>query len=384
MIKLKLTLFSVLLCAMMITSALADSNKGYPEFSWNTVPVALHLGKDNDFTKEEIKFIAQFPLVCFEKNQAERKYHDVVQGAYVANKAVKEINPNIKVLFYWNSLIDFGRKYKGGENFTKGKPDWILRGKDGKPLMIRDVEYVYNVTREDVREWWLNTAMDVIDNYDMDGVFIDGIHQFYVRRDFLAAIGEEGMKEVRKGAEEMVSHLGEKLMNHNAGKIVLSNNIHPTQQYGTDIPAKSNASMYEHFCWKETENADERARQIELLQLCGKQERIMMIKCWPRHYFRDNTSRKGLSNEQIIEDMKEDIVYPLACFLAGAGKYSYFCYSWGWKHNTGWLVDFPEYHKPLGEPLGDAVREGYTFTRKFKHADVWVDVQKKEGRIDWK
>ena len=55
--------------------------------------------------------------------------------------------------------------------------------------------------------------------------------------------------------------------------------------------------------------------------------------------------------------------------------------------NTGALVEFQDFKKPLGPPLGAYKRQSegkWIFTRKFKYADVWVDLEQEEGRITWK
>lgn len=43
--------------------------------------------------------------------------------------------------------------------------------------------------------------------------------------------------------------------------------------------------------------------------------------------------------------------------------------------------------KPLGPPLGAYERQSedkWIFTRKFEHAAVWVDLEKHDGRVDWR
>jgi hypothetical protein len=80
----------------------------------------------------------------------------------------------------------------------------------------------------------------------------------------------------------------------------------------------------------------------------------------------------------------EQITFPLASFLVGAGRHCYFQYTWGWDSDCGTFDRHPEFDKPLGAPKGDAVREGWTFRREFEHASVFVDVEKLKGRIDWK
>ena len=44
----------------------------------------------------------------------------------------------------------------------------------------------------------------------------------------------------------------------------------------------------------------------------------------------------------------------------------------------------PEYDQPLGAPQGPAVRSGYSYTRKFAHASVRLDIEKQVGLIVWK
>ncbi len=41
------------------------------------------------------------------------------------------------------------------------------------------------------------------------------------------------------------------------------------------------------------------------------------------------------------------------------------------------------HYKPLGPPKGPAVRDGFTYTREFQHANVWLDLTKREGRVTW-
>ena len=44
---------------------------------------------------------------------------------------------------------------------------------------------------------------------------------------------------------------------------------------------------------------------------------------------------------------------------------------------------FDEYDRPLGAPLGAAKKEGYKYTRKFKHATVSLDLKTETAEINW-
>ena len=83
---------------------------------------------------------------------------------------------------------------------------------------------------------------------------------------------------------------------------------------------------------------------------------------------------------------KERLDFYLACYLIGAQPYSYFQYGWGFQLSMGALVDYKTLRKPLGSPLGPYKRtspNGWEFTREFEHASVWVDTEKREGKIRW-
>jgi hypothetical protein len=69
----------------------------------------------------------------------------------------------------------------------------------------------------------------------------------------------------------------------------------------------------------------------------------------------------------------------LAAFLVGMGTYSYFGVGGGWDGDgpsacSTWLRRYPEYDKPLGEPLADGVQSNGVWTRSFASGThVWVN-----------
>ncbi len=89
-------------------------------------------------------------------------------------------------------------------------------------------------------------------------------------------------------------------------------------------------------------------------------------------------------HDEVLRAAKKDITFPLACFLTGAEPNCYFCYSWGWNPEDGSLDWYPELDKPLGPPKGDAVQKDWTFQREFEHASVFVDLENRTAKIDWR
>jgi hypothetical protein len=68
-----------------------------------------------------------------------------------------------------------------------------------------------------------------------------------------------------------------------------------------------------------------------------------------------------------------------------AGRHSYFEWTCTPDALQGALQDhdYEQYHKPLGQPLGPAERNGYVYTRRYDHLDVRVNIQSKEAVLRW-
>ena len=77
---------------------------------------------------------------------------------------------------------------------------------------------------------------------------------------------------------------------------------------------------------------------------------------------------------------REQITFPLACFPVAARPGSLFCDSWGYTDHHGTLESYPELERPLGE----AKQTGWSYQREFAHASVFVNLETKKARIDWK
>jgi len=53
---------------------ISTSQANYPEFSWDHIPRYMHIRKDHAYTAKEIKFIAKFPLITFEKSNGHKTH----------------------------------------------------------------------------------------------------------------------------------------------------------------------------------------------------------------------------------------------------------------------------------------------------------------------
>ncbi|MFI3331639.1 MAG: putative glycoside hydrolase [Rikenellaceae bacterium] len=380
--------FTLILCSVNLFAQ--KPTEAYPDFSWDKVSVCIHLGKStDDFTAKETKFLSRFPIVCLEKNQGLNKHGAMELGTIAAGKAIKEYNPDTKILFYFNSCIDFGEMYMTGYMLSDdANPDWAVKSLNGEYVLIRNRtnRRMYDYSNDNMREWWVSTARKWTRNKYIDGVFIDAIPKYAASTPTRKKQwGEEKFNAIYAGLHSALSELKTEL---NGEKLMIGNFLRGNEKImpdmGTHFHDYTDGGMIEHLGILTCSPKEHIAKDIELIQDAAKRKKIVVVKAWPTFNFMEMGDMKNKSQKVKETKAREDIVFPLACFLVGAGEWAYFCYSWGYEHTQGGLVDYAEYNKPLGKPLGDAVKTDWVYTREFERASVWVDLESRQAKINWR
>jgi len=370
--------------SLIISDGSLFEPKGFfPQFSWNVTPLYFMFGESKRvLIPKEVSFIAKRTgFVCIEKSHGMEMLGAAELGAKHEAAAFKKINPGIKVLFYFNSAYAWPFTTYN-KNFTL---DHIDKHPELKKFLITDPEtgilanrrhvFFFDVLNSEFRDWWVETVAKGVWESGCDGAFIDQMHGF-------AWLRKDKSEEVKKAMGDMMASLKKKL---GPDKIVLGNNA--TQEIAQTVFPSVDAIMFEHYNrgLLSKENLLEDWENMLHIAKCGK------ISVFRIGIEAEVTSQEG-KNQQIrgehLEKLsKERLEYFLACFLIGAQPYSYFQYGWGWTLSSGSLVDYPELLKPLGTPKETYKRinpEGWVFTREFEHASVWVNTEKKMGKITWR
>jgi hypothetical protein len=151
-------------------------DKKYPKFSWDKVPVAFHFGKEEGLTNDEAKLItSRSNFVVLEKGHGLPQYKNTEIGIEQDSKKLKKLNPNIKVIFYWNAFLDYSM-YKA-HNVYESHPEWWLKTLDGEFDLKNGEIKRYDLSNIEVRKWWVDTAKEEVLNGSIDGVFMDAFVQ---------------------------------------------------------------------------------------------------------------------------------------------------------------------------------------------------------------
>jgi hypothetical protein len=351
-----------------------------PAFSWQRVPVYAHLGKnEGDFTPQELEFLAKrFDFIAIEKGQAVRKCDGsggTEGGIYEAARQLKKLNPRASVLFYWNAFLDYPL-YNAAKSV---KPDWHLKTPAGQPFLVRNTVLAYDLALPAVREWWSDVAARAMRDAPLDGIFADALPQVLTSakgRQF----GKVKHRAMIAGLKEMMAATRRKL---GPGKIILANGTR-AEEFRELLDWDSlSGVMIEHFGHFGSASKEDMAADLLTIELTGRKGKVVVVKGWPGFTWLDKEMMQRPPAE-LAKLAAERLIFPLACFLVAAQPRSYFCYTWGYRHDQGALDWYPEFDKPLGPPRCDAKRDGWKFSREFERASVSVDLEERAARIDWR
>jgi hypothetical protein len=377
---------SIVLVISFHCATLAIGDSASPYFSWDTLPVYIHFGKSSgSLSDNELKFVAKVSdFVCLEKGHGRGRSSSTEKGIAVDVKRLKELNPRMKVLFYWNTFLNYPL-YDACQTVTN-HPGWIFRDKSGDPIYKTGKLEQYNLLNPEFRQWWASIAGKVVTEYECDGIFMDAVNQakrpIWMKRGW--GEGNEGM--LTKAVIDMMQ-LAKKEMGEDA--LLVYNGIRSLDPAGNTtgkeyLPHASGV-MIEHFTAFHSQGKESIAADIEAITSAARMGRTVVVKGWPDPTFNwTNKEKMRISSKVLADEARKKIIFSLACFLIAAQESCYFSYSWGWREHHGSLVDYPEFHKPLGKPKGQAKKENWVYTRSYEHASVWVDIAQRRAKIDWK
>ncbi|WP_168432903.1 putative glycoside hydrolase [Pontiella sulfatireligans] len=347
----------------------------------------MHVRKAAAFTPEEIEYLASFPLVTFEKTTGMKDAGSTEKGTWLAAKAIKTVNPRCKILYYRNILVHYAMY--GADKELADIPGAFLSDKKGNTKLVRQKVPAYDLSNSMVRKWWLRNAELTCKSKYIDGLFVDGnikvLEEGYLRRQ----VGEKKKAEVETAYHRMMKKLPETV---GRDKLVIANVIRARfDQAGLEYLDYFDGSYIEGFehAVGGMSREEYMAKGIAAVQKAARSGRIIAFTIGMGTYAdTDMDDENHEVDRKAFASVQDRFTYSLALFLICAEKQSYFMFSdgYGVDRSRGklWMKDLPEYSRPLGAPKDPAVRSGYSYQRKFEHADVSIDIKNETANINWK
>jgi len=377
-------LFPLLLSLLCGQSSTKHTNTThYPNFSWDTVPVYLHFGKKKrTLNKQELEFVAKTSnFIGLEKMHGIGSKGSTESGTAFDIRRLKRLNPDLKALFYWNSFLDYG-KYEAQEEFLK-HPDWLFTANDGSPILKKDYLRQYNILNPEFRTWWASIAKKAVTDYHCDGIFMDAVLQPQRAQWLRNGWGMDAAPKLTEAMQDMMTQAKQEMGEQ--GLLVYNgyrSQDNKDEYLGLEYLPFADGTNLEHLAVFNSQSKESITEDILNLSDAGKAGKIVIVKGWPGPDFNwTNGAKMREPAEKLKQEAIDNMDFPLACFLIAAQEHSYFCYSWGYREEHGSLVDYPQFHYPLGKPLGDFTRNGWEFSREFEHLSVKVNVETQEAEI---
>ena len=361
--------------------------ENFPEFSWDKMPLYMHVRKNTAYTNEEIEYLATFPLITLEKSQAQNTYGSTEDGAIATATAIKAINNKASILYYRNTIINWPT-YKNDNAFVNANPDALLRNQNNElTYMPNGFTPYFDITKDFVKDYWLNSTVDMVNNTDLfDGVFLDANIKVLVKGYFGNRVGYDKQAQIETTYFSMMSELRTRLEDK---KILLANIIRVRPDFaenGLEYMDYFDGSYLEAF---DSGDEDYLSQVILAVQNAAKQGKIIAMTLGLGAAI-DNNLDPGIDDQRgdvvLNEEINERVDYLCALFLICAQKYSYLYLADGYLATTSavWLNTFAQFQKPLGKPLADATKNGSIYTRSFENVDVVLDIKNEKGTLTWK
>ncbi len=355
-------------------------SRAWPKFSWDRVPLYMHVRKRTDFADAELAYLARFPLLTFEKATGSTTHGSTEQGTLAAARAVKKLNPDTRILFYRNVIVHYPG-YAANQTLDQ-IPGALLADADGADKLVRGRVGAYDLSNPAVRRWWVNICAEAVRDPAIDGIFVDGnvkvLEPGYLTHKVGAA---------KKRAEVEGYHLMMEATRRAVGpeKLLVGNVIRASlPNAGVDQLALFDGAYIEGFQAKVqgASYEDYVAKGIAAVQQAAQQGKLIAFTVGLGNT--NNALDAKLTSPTSVADARHH--FGLALFLICAGEYTYFQAHDGFNadNNPAWMRWYPEYDKPLGPPRDVARRDGWTYTREFAHASVRVNLKTREARINWK
>jgi hypothetical protein len=329
-------------------------------------------------------------LVTIEKSTGHKDFKSTEEGTVVAARAVKQISPATKVLYYRNVLINYPN-YATNSALSE-IPGGVLRGQDGSDKLVRKRDQAFDLTNAKVREWWIASAKQVCADPAIDGLFLDGNVKVLEPAYLLREIGERKKSELRDGYIAMMEETRRML---GPNKLMVANVLRARfADSGLNHLRTFDGSYIEGFelATGNVSPKEYMAKGIAAFQEAARQGCLIAFTAGLGEENRNDDANNPQDTDEIRSSLTENDIsirrfqFVLAIFLICAEKHSYFYAHDGYNAKTSkvWMKRHPEFDRPLGEPQGPALRNGYVYSREFVHAAVRLDLESHTGEIVWK
>jgi len=371
------------------------SNSGVWTHSWNTALSAQFIDFGyQPLSEAQATFIANhYGIVSLEKCTG----NPTEVTVWATAKQLKAINPKLKVLFYWDLDQTALNCYDAYHEYMNHS-EWWLRDDRGVVVYNAGKIPMMDYTVAAARDWWVNVPLNGTGAPMapwIDGVLADGTGGTCPA----SGINAQRCQNLEEAKSLMVSTLQGLFDSTNNGSVIENGLNFYDSHHNMHTLKDSNGIMAEHFAAFEALypnsgklNSSQVAKFIELVGTAANAGKMVVVATWVGQYVKPMVwfgNTQPTTNDGWREAMLQKHTFALAGFLTMAAPNVWMQYE-GWygiaqgacpcpeapetcmaPTEADW---YPDLYKPLGNPLGPAVRAGNVWTRFFEHAKSVLNI----------
>ena len=338
---------SVIIVLMFLSALFAQINAqpGYAG-EWLKTRIYGHTYESGGFSTAQYNWIRDHhELFCFEKTHLRAVYgnpsHEYTSMLDAA--VLVDNNPRCKPITIYSIGGDYHEWFESEAEIYVTNPElFIWSGGESVSL---------NINANGFEDWYVETTNNLVDNSELEGIFIDGVEGNYI----------DGNGDEAKAIFDRMH--GISIMNgfnpdpNNPG----------TLRAGPDYLDHC-AGVFVDSWFRRNCDTKEIARTLVDACIAIPANKILILFC-------------GNNNDGI---WGTDHTFSHAGYLIVANENTYY----RWTGDGLWEpASMMEYHsdfdKEMGAPLGKATKNGYAYTRVFEHCTVTLNLDNKTSNIEW-
>jgi hypothetical protein len=314
-------------------------------------------------------------------------------------KAARKANPKARLGMYWRT--DFALELKECSDFSaewNAHPEWVLKQDDGTPTVKNYIDY----SQQPAADFFAKVMLSTLADGTLDYIYMDGPGT-------TADLHFPGVSPTRGAAvieakHAMIAGIQAKLDAIGKGQNLILNGVDNVEAAEEFRATGAAGVMFDH--WSALQfvirgpptnpdlgefNATEMDEAFQLVTNEDFANMTLQVKGWPGpivhqpgQYPPNIPSPTTPAEKATVAAQRFN--NELALFLLVADDLDYWIYSWFWGFydyipgdatSTVPAEFFPEAKCKLGAPAGPYTRVGatWTYTRKFAHASVFVDLK---------
>ena len=305
-----------------------------PKFSWETVPTFIHCSNaSGELNQDAVSAMSQASYTVLEKFQC-LSCAPEESGAEAkilsAAAAIRKVNPEAAVFLYYQ--VDLARTWYDSGAFFDKNPYLEVHNANGS-LASSEGWHVYDFAKEKAIAVWSASIAKVVQEGNLDGVFVDGYRGGLGWADGLVpnASAEERLIWTSAAWNKTGVALASALADVAHADAILIPNGSPALSSPPGFADNQSIEFFSPYTLAD----------LEAVRKAGQRSRFQEVHAY-------------------VGDNKELFELTLAAFLVSAGDNSYFGAGNTWDSCDSWLIksQLETYRRPLGDPTAPATCKG--------------------------